>query len=30
LAVEREMANKAVAGDPNALQSLHTVQSLGH
>jgi hypothetical protein len=30
LAVEHEMANKAAAGDANALQSLQSVQSLGH
>src|SRR6516225_4570172 len=28
LAVEHEMANKAASGDPNALQSLQTIQSL--
>jgi hypothetical protein len=30
LAVEREMAAKAVSGDPNARQSLEAIQSLGH
>ncbi len=30
LAVEREMANRAAAGDPNALQSLQSIQGLGH
>jgi hypothetical protein len=30
LAVEREMAAKALSGDPNARQSLETIQSLGH
>jgi len=30
LAVEREIAAKAAAGDPNASQSLQTIQNLGH
>jgi hypothetical protein len=30
LAVEREMAVKAASGDPNAVQSLQSVQGLGH
>ena len=30
LAVEREMANKAAAGDANASQAVQAIQSLGH
>jgi len=30
LAVEHEMAAKAVSGDPNAVQSLQAIQSMGH